>query len=199
MKTLLLIFTMLLVFPAWAAGENTGGLSDEESNYEPSPQQVIKPSRKGFREISWDDLIPADFDLSALENKILQKYDINKLSDESSDAQKLYQELQDASKNAPVVSELDGDMIKIPGFVVPLDMTEDKIRTFLLVPYYGACIHTPPPPSNQIVFVDTQEAFKLGNTFDPVWVSGMVQVQTQDSDLGTAGYTVYAQKIEPYL
>ncbi|AJQ96971.1 DUF3299 domain-containing protein [Gynuella sunshinyii] len=199
MKILLMIFTMLLVFPAWAAGENTGGLSDEESNYEPAPQQVIKPGRKGFREVSWDDLIPADFDLSALENKILQKYDINKLSDESSDARKLYQELQDASKNAPVVKELDGDMIKIPGFVVPLDMTEDKIRTFLLVPYYGACIHTPPPPSNQIIFVDTQEAFKLGNTFDPVWVSGMVQVQTQDSDLGTAGYTVYAQKIEPYL
>ena len=40
--------------------------------------------------------------------------------------------------------------VKIPGYVLPLDMYGRGVNTFLLVPYIGACIHVPPPAPNQL-------------------------------------------------
>jgi uncharacterized protein len=96
-----------------------------------------------------------------------------------------------------VVEELDGKTIRIPGFMVPFDINEmSEVSEFLLVPYFGACIHVPPPPPNQIVYVTTEEAVPFG--WEPVWLEGVLETKTNVNNLGSAAYTLNLTKLEPY-
>lgn len=98
-----------------------------------------------------------------------------------------------------VVDALNGQTVKIPGFVVPFDMSvSGDIEEFLLVPYFGACIHVPPPPPNQIIFVTLKEPRAIENIWDPFWVEGVLRTERYDNDLGSAAYTLAADKIAPY-
>lgn len=101
---------------------------------------------------------------------------------------------------APVVNDLHGKHIKLPGYIVPLGITaEGKVDEFLLVPYFGACIHVPPPPSNQIVHVQSQQAIALADLYQPFWISGEMQVDLVESELANAGYRISGADIEPYV
>ena len=83
------------------------------------------------------------------------------------------------SPNAPVVKALDGIEAKLPGYIVPLEISEAGLVTeFLLVPYYGACIHAPPPPSNQIVYVKTAKGVQMDELYQPFWVEGTFRWRT---------------------
>ena len=97
------------------------------------------------------------------------------------------------------LKKLDGKMVRIPGFVVPLDDFQEEGAEFLLVPYYGACVHTPPPPPNQIVMVGMagKKSVKL-NLFDAVWMSGRLKIATVESPYGAVGYQLEGLKVEPY-
>lgn len=97
------------------------------------------------------------------------------------------------------LKKLEGKLVKIPGFVVPLDDFQEDGSEFLLVPYYGACVHTPPPPPNQIVMVgmEGRKSIKL-SLFDAVWMSGRLKIQSVESPYGTVGYTLEGMKVEPY-
>ncbi|MEW8586064.1 MAG: DUF3299 domain-containing protein, partial [Candidatus Thiodiazotropha sp.] len=107
--------------------------------------------------------------------------------------------LEAAWKEAPVVESLDGKRIKLPGFVVPIEGDGKKLTEFLLVPYYGACIHVPPPPANQTVYVKVPKGdAKIREAFDTVWVSGILSAKSFDSDLATAGYQIEAEEVTPY-
>ena len=98
-----------------------------------------------------------------------------------------------------VVEELDGVLVKIPGFVVPLEVSaEGKVSEFLLVPYFGACIHYPPPPANQIVYITAEEPMDLESTWEPIWATGELKTEFRESDLAYSGYTMAAQAIEIY-
>jgi hypothetical protein len=89
--------------------------------------------------------------------------------------------------------------VKVPGFVVPLEFSKDGlVREFFLVPYIGACIHVPPPPPNQIVFVELAVAMRLPSVYDAVWITGTLRTQIKNSQLGTAAYTLEATKVENY-
>jgi hypothetical protein len=95
--------------------------------------------------------------------------------------------------------ELDRASVKIPGFIVPLELLAgDKVREFFLVPYFGACIHVPPPPPNQIVYVTLAQPMKLQSIYDPIWVTGVLHAQSKSSRLGAAAYTLNGTKIEPF-
>ncbi len=102
-------------------------------------------------------------------------------------------------KATDTLKKLDGKLVRIPGFVVPLDDFQDEGAEFLLVPYYGACVHTPPPPPNQIVMVGMtgKKAIKL-NLFDAVWLSGRLKIASVESPYGTVGYQLEGLKVEPY-
>ena len=92
-----------------------------------------------------------------------------------------------------------GQLIRLPGYIVPLEVSEDGRTTdFLLVPYFGACIHVPPPPSNQIVHVTSKEGVKLDELYQPYWIVGALQVKPSTSELADAGYQMDAQKIVVY-
>jgi hypothetical protein len=95
-----------------------------------------------------------------------------------------------------VVTELNGQRVRIGGYVVPLDFEATSIKEFLLVPFVGACIHVPPPPANQIVYVKASKAFELANTFDPVTVTGVMKTEPAFTGLADAGYTIDADSVE---
>ena len=105
-----------------------------------------------------------------------------------------------------VVPELNGKNIRMPGYVLPLEYEGDVVKEFLLVPYVGACIHTPPPPENQIVYVKLDQGVKISKMYEPVWATGLLKtVQSKQSVSlvdGTTnvsvGYQLQGTKIEPY-
>ena len=99
---------------------------------------------------------------------------------------------------AETVPELDGQVVKLPGFVVPLDVAGDLVVSFLLVPYFGACIHQPPPPPNQIVYVEFAQPVELSSMYDPVWVTGTLGLEGHFSNLAHAGYTMQGTAVEKY-
>jgi uncharacterized protein len=98
--------------------------------------------------------------------------------------------------SAPVVENLGGKRVHIGGYVVPLDFDATRVTDFLLVPFIGACIHVPPPPANQIIYVKVAEGFDVQGTFDPVWVTGTLNVTPAFTGLAEAGYTLEAEKVE---
>ena len=107
------------------------------------------------KELTWSEMIPPDAPPEV--PNMTPLHDLSQMGDmETAPAAK-----QDLP-NAPVVTQLDGQLIRLPGYIVPLEVNEEGRTTeFLLVPYFGACIHVPPPPSNQIVHVTSKVAFHL--------------------------------------
>jgi len=95
-----------------------------------------------------------------------------------------------------VVAELNGKRVKIGGYVVPLDFEQTTVKEFLLVPFVGACIHVPPPPANQIVYVKAEKGFEIGDAFDPVTVTGTMKTETAFTGLADAGYSIDAESVE---
>jgi hypothetical protein len=147
-------------------------------------------------EIDWDALIPADYNPMAILN---QYGNVDELADDDPRMEKIMAELREAWDQAPVVAALDGRRVKIPGFVVPLEGDGKKLSEFLLVPYYGACIHVPPPPNNQVIYVRVPEAdAEIRKAFDTVWVIGTLSAKPFSSDLAEAGYQMQAEQVLPY-
>jgi hypothetical protein len=95
-----------------------------------------------------------------------------------------------------VVEALDGKRVRIGGYVVPLDFDATSVKEFLLVPFVGACIHVPPPPPNQIVYVKSEKGFDVKGSFDPVWVTGKIATKVAFTGLAEAGYSLTAEKVE---
>lgn len=152
-----------------------------------------KPLAGGWRLLSWDDLMPPDWDpLKLLENR-----GISALNDSDPRAIALLQELREQWDKAPTRPELDGMKIRLPGYVVPLDMLGGEIREFLLVPYLGACIHTPPPPANQIIHAVSARRHTL-QTMDAIWINGTLKIARSDTSMGVSGYQLEINRVEPY-
>jgi uncharacterized protein len=152
------------------------------------------------QELQWDDLIPKDFNPNEVYRQYQQKYNIDELADDDPRVKELQEKLSDMFKNSPVNNALNGKMIKLPGYVVPLETNGTQSSEFLLVPYYGACIHVPPPPANQTVYVSTQDkkGAAIRKLFDVVWVTGVMKTEKLSTDLADTGYTISATKVEPY-
>ncbi|MBA2126769.1 DUF3299 domain-containing protein [Hyphomicrobium methylovorum] len=96
-----------------------------------------------------------------------------------------------------VVADLDGKSVSIGGYVVPLDFDATTVKEFLLVPFVGACIHVPPPPANQIIYVKSDKGFEVGGMFDPVTVTGKLTTAVASTGLADAGYTIAADSVQP--
>lgn len=159
------------------------------------------PARKGkdasssrpatFREMSWDDLVPEGWDplreLRATNPGLLD------------DSPRSMQAMRDVWDRAPTIPALDGEAVKLPGYVVPLEEADGGLKEFLLVPYFGACIHSPPPPANQIVHVVAARPAMGVRTMDVVWVSGTLRSRRHDSGMGVSGYGMEVVSITPYV
>ena len=101
--------------------------------------------------------------------------------------------------NFDTVEDLDGQHARIPGYVVPFDFNTDRQQTeFLFVPYMGACIHSPPPPPNQIIFVRADPAVRIKDIWVPYWLEGTLSTEKTENDLGNTAYSMSMMEIEPY-
>ncbi len=97
------------------------------------------------------------------------------------------------------LAALEGKLVKIPGFTVPLEDFASSATEFLLVPYVGACIHTPPPPPNQLVYIKMDDGKRARmDGWNPVWVEGVLKIEMTESVYGHVGYTVTGQRVYPY-
>ncbi|MCP8688633.1 DUF3299 domain-containing protein [Marinobacterium sedimentorum] len=144
--------------------------------------------------LEWDALMPPDFSFEQLYGN----QDFGDLEDFDPRAQQKLDDMMQALRSAPVVPALDGKMVRIPGFVVPLDGVGQKVTEFFLVPYFGACIHTPPPPSNQIILTRFEPGTDVKNLFDAVWITGTLKVESFAHEVAASGYSIEAYRIEPY-
>lgn len=102
------------------------------------------------------------------------------------------------SKVGSVRQEINGSEVKIPGFVIPLEGDEEKITEFLLVPYFGACIHVPPPPPNQIIYVKFPQGAPIQQLWDVIYVIGKLKTETMNHELAETGYILEGTAIAEY-
>jgi len=152
------------------------------------------PVAAEVRELQWSDLIPPG---APPPPPPVALHDLSQLAD-ALEAEAGPAAMQQ-SPAAPVVEALDGVQVKLPGYIVPLDMSEEgRVNEFLLVPYFGACIHVPPPPSNQIVHATSELGVKVEQLYQPFWIEGPLRVEHASSELAEAGYRMDAQKIYFY-
>jgi len=194
MRTSLLV---ILLYGCLAGLGNGISAADDKSDYKDGERlsQPAVSASGSYRNMDWDALIPKDWDPM----QAIKELNVGNLKDSDPRAMEALSKLKEAWNNAPVESSLRGQRIRIPGFVVPLEHSKQQLVTeFLLVPYFGACIHVPPPPANQVIHVIPANPVKTQGIMDAVWVSGTLEIEHSDSPLGAAGYKMKADVVTPY-
>jgi hypothetical protein len=160
----------------------------------PSSSHSPCPPANAWPEIKWEALVPKGWDPAA-EFKGL---DLSKMQDSDPRAMEALERLKQAFDNAPAEPALNGKKGRIAGFALPLERQGDKVTEFLIVPYFGACIHTPPPPANQIIHAKSAKPLSGVKMMAPIWTHGTFSVQRGETVWGVAGYQLTVDKITPY-
>jgi hypothetical protein len=160
----------------------------------PGPARA-QASSAATKDTSWEELMPKGWDPMAGFKRTPQ---MSMLNDSDPRVLEMMRELREVWDAAPTRPELDGKPVQLSGYIVPLEQSRGELREFLLVPYFGACIHTPPPPANQIVHVMPAQGGKGLRSMDVVTVRGALRTQRTDSAMGASGYRIDAAKVELY-
>lgn len=158
------------------------------------PLAALAAPASRYRELGWMALMPQGWDPTQGLKQL--PTGIDDLQDTDPRARAMLDGLRAAWDNAPVVPALAGTDVRLPGYVVPLEGTADGMSEFLLVPYFGACIHSPPPPANQIVWCRAATPLKGLRSMDAVWASGRLQVERSSSEMGTVGYALRIDQVD---
>ncbi|WP_163930947.1 DUF3299 domain-containing protein [Paraferrimonas sp. SM1919] len=171
-------------------------------------EQTAEIEPKKYSEIEWIELMPKD-ELELILNPPEEVYAIEDGSSEDNiDSLEALAKGDDpvsqyyaALSSATVIEAFDNVAIKLPGFIVPLAYNKDKkITEFFIVPYFGACLHMPPPPPNQMIYAKIEEGIELqGTTYDPFWFEGTVAIELTEREMGTAAYELKVDTIKPYM
>lgn len=155
--------------------------------------------------LEWIDLMPSD-DLDALLNPPDYISEVVEDSIEDKPASMLKSTIkqpadryQQALVSARVRPELNGLDIRIAAYLVPLDFNEKREATsFFAVPFFGACIHVPPPPPNQIILVQSEQGVRIDDMYTPYWLTGELATELQENDMAESAYSMTLQGIEMY-
>lgn len=154
---------------------------------------------KGYRTIEWIDLMPQD-DLDALMNppefinQIPEGAANDQLQELDADS-----EYQKALTSTRIIAEFDKQKIKLPGFIVPLEFDDDQtITTLFFVPFFGACLHLPPPPPNQIIYAKYEPGIQLEALYAPFWIEGTIYTKLVENDTAIAAYSMQVDAIYEY-
>jgi hypothetical protein len=151
---------------------------------------AAKTGSAAILELDWEELVPQD-----ARSKFAGAGPPPPVHDYLGEGGMAAQQPLDFSVN----QALDGAGVRLPGFIVPLDVGKDGlVSEFFLVPYFGACIHVPPPPPNQIVYVKMDKGVALDSIYEAYWVTGKMKVQKKSTQLGAAAYSLAATKVEIY-
>lgn len=164
---------------------------------EPKPAAAAKPAKAApVRQLKWEEMVPAGWDPAA---RLRNRGDLSRIQDGDPKADALLREVREIWDAAPTRPELNGQKVRLPGYLVPLEGQAGEWKEFLLVPYFGACIHSPPPPANQIVHVKAAIPAKGLRSMDTVWITGTLRTERRDTDMGVSGYTVDGAVVEKYV
>ncbi len=156
-------------------------------------------SQSEVKELGWPDLIPDDFVQPENPFATMSQEEVDKLLDGSDESNAKLDKLEAEFNYAPVVPELDGQRVSFPAYITPLEFNEQStLKEFLLVPYVGACIHTPPPPANQIVHAQSEKGVKSNGMYEPVVATGIIRTETVKSAMAESGYRLEVESIKPY-
>ncbi|WP_339724591.1 DUF3299 domain-containing protein [uncultured Paraglaciecola sp.] len=168
---------------------------------------VAEPlQQQKYQTLDWIALMPQD-DLDALMNPPDFLLDIQDGSEQ--DSMESFGELspddlksqrfQQALRSTQVVNTYDKKAIRLPGFIVPLQTNDAQLVTeFFIVPYFGACLHMPPPPPNQIIYAELDKGFALDNLYDAFWFEGVLSTEIKENELGASAYRMQLDNIMPY-
>jgi hypothetical protein len=149
-----------------------------------------------YKEVEWDELMPEGWRKKViLELTRMRRY--GSLTDGDPRADEAYARLKKTWDAAPPTKTYIGKPIRIAGYVVPLDAERMQSSEFLLVPYFGACVHSPPPPANQIILIKPPKGSRF-RTMDAIWVEGILTEGKTSSEVGTSTYILTADKITLY-
>ncbi len=160
---------------------------------------AAKLNPAGLILLTWDDLMPPDYDADAQVEALNKKYNLEQLEDDDPKVRAIQAELRALWDHAPTVASLDGRRVRLPGLVIPLEADAKRMSEFLLVPYFGACIHVPPPPANQVVYVRTAaDGVPVREFYEAVWVEGTLRSEHHANDTGDASYTLDVERVESY-
>lgn len=156
----------------------------------PPGPNLPDPDQNGIITINWDDLLP-EGEMERIEELYAASAVMTQMDHFGG------QMPQIGTFN--VEPALIGQTVRMPGYILPLDYQPGgDITEFLLVPYFGACVHTPPPPPNQIVYVTSEEPVRVERLWAAVWVTGVMTADRHMNDLGDAAYTMQLIGHEPY-
>lgn len=161
----------------------------------------LKAEYADYQEVAWEDLELPGQGLADIMKKYQPQLDAIPEGGAVED-DKLMEKMQAEMNAAPVNPALNGKKIKLPGYISPLEVDDQKgmVKEFLLVPYFGACIHVPPPPLNQTLLVKPQTGKSVGmeRMYEPVWVYGTISTDSVNTALAEAGYQILDAKVERY-
>lgn len=161
-----------------------------------------------YQQINWVDLLP-EKDLIALENPPAYLSEIDDGSDDDLLVNKMISALEqstvpdDAYQRAlvstDVVEAFNDKAIRLPGFIVPIEMNDkQEVTEFFLVPYFGACIHLPPPPPNQIIHVTSKTGILVEDIYNAYWLEGTIKTTFTENEVAQSAYSMTAESVEPY-
>lgn len=183
-------------------------LNESKLNDLPQDNNSLNLQSTDFQEIEWTDLIP-ESDLEALLNppEYIMQIEDGSVEDRISSTiqnalapkgaeESIYEQ---ALISTNIIESMDGKDISIPGFIVPVEFGEGQTVTkFFLVPFFGACLHLPPPPPNQIIYVEVKEGVELQALYDPVVASGKLSVELFEDQIATSAYTMQLDSLAIY-
>lgn len=156
---------------------------------------LAKDPSAPYREMRWEELVPKDWDPM----RQLKAGSVGALSDADPRSEAMMRELREVFDKAPTNPKLNGVVGKLPGYIVPLESGPAGLKEFLLVPYFGACIHSPPPPANMIVHVVLAKPSTGFRSMDAVWVGGALRTARRDTSMGVSAYAMDGVHIERYV
>jgi uncharacterized protein len=162
------------------------------------PSIAQSSSKIVYEEVIWDDLIPKKW-LGEIKLQMAAIGRLGFLVDGSEEADAAMQKLRNKWDTAPIDTKYLDKPIRIAGYVVALDTNRSTMSEFLLVPYFGACIHLPPPPANQTILVKFEKPIKRIESMETVWVEGFLRDSRVDTGLAVTGYSLDAKRTFPYV
>lgn len=143
--------------------------------------------------LDWEALLPPDWQ----PEKLLDALEVENIPDDDPRAAAVMEQILELWNAAPTVPLLAGRRISLTGFLVPLDLETDVLGEFLLIPYFGGCIHEPSPPANRTIHVVMPEGrTHRAGVFDVVRVSGTRRIESYRHAMAVAAYRIDAEYVE---
>lgn len=144
-------------------------------------------NREPAREVDWLELMPKDEVEAMMAASAAAQLDVD------------HAQMGEQTGSFRAMPEFDNQRIKLAGYIVPAQTTADgELSEFFLVPYFGACIHVPPPPPNQIVFARLEKPIPMTEIYDAFWITGTMKIERFQNDIAATAYTMAVEDVRLY-